>query len=570
MSEAMKGSIDILTSGSRISDRPIFEYIKGAVEGKLPDLLLPTFLHESAHHWCLSGSVGTALSLKIMELHRKWLESPIVLDPTSMLLQSRVSSVQRILEPLLEGMALFADFDLYPGRSEVASEVLCWATYLFTQDINEFPVEESIARIKYLLTAYRCSELAIRRKSDILVRPLDAATGGYLLGYLTVKNLWHEARKASKRLQDADLFFTYLRNYIFEDCELVEMLLSEPMEEYADMNRLLAHVHGRLKGLRKPDLDDRVESLEGAIVEGRSLEGHWESIYLDGQRVAVTKKLLADLLHEITKSLVEGRPDLNEAFRDITALFHRKLFIRICVDDVRVRVHGDGRCTVTYHDQPMFTAPTFAGVAEGEDAGLLALYFLTDPFAPVLICIWKTQAVCSFVPDHVPENIRNIATTTIPQVLLAERLRSAITSNLFMTDFENLHLEGFESFLPKLTPTVTKLFLNYALCFVADAQLGLCLDRMRTHGFWHLLSKNADPPGKTGDRIRAMAALGLVASCGPPDDIISEILGTNGIDLQQALSDMAESYRHYGYSIVGTEVVKTAGSPQRKGITSFV
>ncbi|TAZ44251.1 hypothetical protein [Rhizobium ruizarguesonis] len=209
--------------------------------GELNPESLPSVLHEGTHHWCFLSPLGLALSLLYYsgvgttiefgddrESHDKEIS-----DAVKSLM--RYEQASRILAPIIEGLALFAEFDL-PGTSpDVWPLPLTWAHGLFGGKTSDEPdLDKVFARVRELLTEMRSSDQLIGRKISVLLGSGDAGKNPYLAGYLTVKWAWHATANQRREFADQDVFFVFLRHYIFCDPELVR-LLHAPFEEFDRM-----------------------------------------------------------------------------------------------------------------------------------------------------------------------------------------------------------------------------------------------------------------------------------------------------------------------------------------------
>lgn len=585
-----RGNLELLSNTLFLSERPIPDYMAALKQGTLPEFLLPVFLHEATHHWCLTSVVGNALAVNDLRIQRAFLDANGVLKGESLTLWSRMSAVRRLFEPLLEGLAQFAEYDAYPGSSAVVSPVLGWAASLFTRSLDiEIPPTMPIERLRYLLCAYRSSEVAMRRKSDILVRPLTTANGGYLLGYLAVKNTWNNALKRSKKLTDADLFLSYLRNTVFEDPFIADIILEPSINPAQAINALWSRLHQRLKLLGSQDLEDRVKQFEHSIAETQTLDGHWDSVYVEEQARKMTTEKLSERLAAPIRALLQPDPSLDaqleqisreselpegtpasqqrerlierieklggklalpskqreRAFIDAAPIVHRTL-VRIRVDQVNVQVGADRRCTVSLEGSQLFTTSARNDVPQGEGPGLLALYFLPDYGSLALICVKDDRCVFAIFPENVPKSVQDCDTVIVAQVLLNEKGRSRIPS--FIREVHGVQAEGSEdreSFEAQLEQSVTYLYLNHATCFVSDQKLDSCLQLMQANGFWQLLDED-------GDRISALASLGLMSSFTPVIAQIEALMRLHAFDLSQILQALEKAQDRFGYHLILT------------------
>lgn len=585
-----KGNLELLSNILFLSDHPISDYMAGLEHGHLPAFLLPVFLHEATHHWCLTTIVGNALAVNDLKVQRAFLDSNGMLRGESLTLWSRMSAIRRLLEPTLEGLAQFAEFDAYPGSSAVLSPVQGWAASIFTRSLNiEIPSSMPVERLRYLLCAYRSSEFAMRRKSDILVRPMTTANGGYLLGYLAVKNIWSNSLKRSKKLTDSDLFLTYLRNIVFEDPIIADMILEPPIDTAQMINALLSRLHQRLKLLGSQDIEDRVERFERSIADTETLDESWDSVYIEEEaRKKTTEKLsyclaapireqlihdpalearleqmykkselppgtpapkkreiLIELIQKFGSELTLPNTLENSAFIDAAPMVHRTL-LRIRVDRVNIQVDADHSCTVSQRGSQLFTTSARKDVPKGEGPGLLALYFLPDYGSLALVCVKDDRCVFALFPEDVPKSIRDHDTAIIAQVLLNEKGRIALPP-LMRQIFESL-TEGskeFQDLDKQVDQAITNLYLNHSVCFVPDGKLDSCLKVMQTNGFWEVLDEN-------GDSVSALAALGLISSFTPVIAQIEALMRLYDFDLLQFITELESAQDRYGYPLLLT------------------
>jgi hypothetical protein len=554
----LKGSIELVSNAANVAQQPIKDYIQAAVKAELPLDFLGTFLHEGTHFWCLDSPVGTAVAATIMQLHRECLSRPeTLLFPSTAPIHSRVLAICKILEPLLEGLAQFAEFDLYPGDSSACSPIFLWMMKLFSQHADARLTSDSWAKLRNLLMMWRQSDQAIRRKCDVLVRPLTANNGGYLIGYLTVKNCWITARQHSDKLRDPDLFLMFLRSLIFDDHGLVEMLFKPQIDENDDANSLISHVDERLKLLTRDDVNERVTMFETAMEKQSSLDGKWAAIYVDDDCALRGKQKLANFIQSTASLAKENKssvptPESKIAIIDSGCLLSRQCF-RIRTDSVHIKA-ADDIVTVVYEGTPLFIAQTCPGAPQGNYDGLLALYFLPKYMIPALVCISQNLTVCAYIPNNssvkIDDATRQGVVGALSQALFAKDLRDNLNSITFTDDIEAVDLGEYQKFFPKLMPLVTDMYLNHALRFVPDSKLNSCRQIMAAQGFWNLLSQSKDSAPNKARRVRSLGTLGLVTSYIRNVTWVTGILAAEGFDFDQVVSDFELCNRDNGYPII--------------------
>lgn len=214
---------------------------------RLPYFALPQVLHELTHQWCFNSVVGRTITYLLFRAQRE----AALGDPHGRVWReaSRAELIQQILLPLAEGMALFAEHDLYPGSFEsTARPLLACAPLVATLDPEKgVNLYDNLSR---KILAARMRPLHWDRKASLLLEPLNSYASPYSLGYLTVKALQVKVAQRDERLRDSDLFLQVLHGYFYEDWDLVAELLAEdfPKHDVDAQERLLGYLGNRLDG----------------------------------------------------------------------------------------------------------------------------------------------------------------------------------------------------------------------------------------------------------------------------------------------------------------------------------
>jgi hypothetical protein len=208
----------------------------------VPLQYIPDIVHECVHHWCFNSSVGNALFLLRHEIMERSLE-----DKDSRILRillGRYLLVTELLRPVAEGLACFAEFDVFPGGGNLRAAPLVWIS--IAAEPTKHRVSDSgdqssdlDAAIARLLTQLRQREDTARRKEALLIHPLDPQRGdGYLLGYMLIKGFQRlhagyegpssEAIERSRISRDSELLLSYYKAFFFNDAGLATLLLRRP------------------------------------------------------------------------------------------------------------------------------------------------------------------------------------------------------------------------------------------------------------------------------------------------------------------------------------------------------
>jgi len=259
-SERTRSFVDPATNVILVSDFDAATYlawIKGRpVTGSK---LLANFLHEWTHRWCFHSVVGSAMALLRMRAGCRTLLGRSAFDD-----YVRCMTTSMILEPVAEGLSLFAEFDTYPGKSPWLSQTLTAAGLYFA------PALETAGRpllpLEGLLQTLRRDPLLLERKAGIYCRPVSDP---YLLGYLSVKSLWSQMAAACGDLNDRDLFLSYLRSYLYDDYGLVAAILEPAHDEIRAAERIVNHLNSRFRSLLSfQDLESRVTQWLASAEQG--------------------------------------------------------------------------------------------------------------------------------------------------------------------------------------------------------------------------------------------------------------------------------------------------------------
>lgn len=239
-------------------------------EGNLDLEYLSSLLHESTHHATFDSVVGCALASLFPSCFSLWTlavgqETPAM--PARDLIILRITCL--LLQPLIEGMALFAEHDMVTGPSPVVSRMTQHALALFTKgriqqllDFGNPAVAEalgsggrdhlvSVAHTA-LLENFRQSQAALERKSLLFSQSLDGPYR-YLLGYLAVKGMYRTLAQSCAPLKDPEVFLCVLVRHFFHDEELARILLriykksDDPLDSYLQIGHDVEDVLNRFQ-----------------------------------------------------------------------------------------------------------------------------------------------------------------------------------------------------------------------------------------------------------------------------------------------------------------------------------
>lgn len=201
--------------------------------GRYPPACLGSYIHESIHHVCFRSPVGAAIALLYFRgFQRAYdyldLGKTAEFDDLDVLEDIiRVETILHTMRPLAEGIALFGEFDAYPGESKSLSNVFRNASIAFAGLVpgwEQLTISQLLPRV---LTTGRAQAATQRRKENLLMQGFSTKNGGYLPGYYLVKNLQLALVRhlGCDRLLDSEFYLNFLIHWFYGDFDLVEVLV---------------------------------------------------------------------------------------------------------------------------------------------------------------------------------------------------------------------------------------------------------------------------------------------------------------------------------------------------------
>lgn len=263
----------------------------------LPISLLPTFIHESTHHWCFLSPVATLASLlRLRSEIEIWYHASSA-DAPHRAIHDRVLSeaIAEAYRPLAEGIALFAENDLRLGPNAHDTAPLNWTNAHFLKasdlvervqpgfgDISDELYAEFRNRVNAMLDDVRISEAQREAKRRLALQPLKSSARGYLPGYLLVKRAFNALGRAAPDLAEPTLFLEWIKEFIFHDAHLVCQLLDQRSQDGVDL--VFRRVNERTAALDSPrarELLRRYATLHATVARNISF-GRWKPTIVDG------------------------------------------------------------------------------------------------------------------------------------------------------------------------------------------------------------------------------------------------------------------------------------------------
>ena len=195
-----------------------------------PQYLRP-FLHEKTHHTTFDSPVGLAISALYVSCVSMQFERIIQGATLPIRDLTVLYATYHLLEPLIEGLAVFAEHDSVPRNSPVWSSVAISATQVIfseTDNIKKLFIDGQFVLPRIAFEVFLrdnrlrnewTEQKAFLLKQEIAERPF------YLLGYLAVKGIYRALLTNSSQLADPELFMVLMIDYWFHDEKFAELLL---------------------------------------------------------------------------------------------------------------------------------------------------------------------------------------------------------------------------------------------------------------------------------------------------------------------------------------------------------
>jgi hypothetical protein len=315
--DTLRNEVDLISNALSLNwetDHPIGSILS---EARLPPDALPILLHELTHWQCFQTTVGGAFrGLWDILIKGSWKQETAAaikngeVPEDYLRVLANMSAGLLIYLPWIEGLALFAEWDALPGRSDVLSKPMHF-TSILNPDLS-FPrtVNEVFENLGGILRRVRKGTDAERRKINLLAVPLLGPKGHYLAGYLGVKALHQKAVSTSALFRDTDFFLAFAMARIFHDpCAAAILFDTEtPPPEWSD--RLLMRLIERIGIFNARDLDRFARLYERAEQSSPQRE---QAVAKSDLRNAKLKDKLPENLMEQLSEVAPGHDLLNES-----------------------------------------------------------------------------------------------------------------------------------------------------------------------------------------------------------------------------------------------------------------
>jgi hypothetical protein len=561
-------------AGLRLSDH-LEELMRPG--GAPPELIQPC-MHEFTHHWCFFSSLGFAVTGLNYRIAHSIL-SPGDDGPKGILGDIVASrTIDAVLRPLSEGMALFAEFDVNSFTSPALSTPLRSVVMLFSTGgdlvLDEDPVFKlspsssenllPVISVVHQLRQVRTSDDGIRRKVNVLATRLDQDIDGYLLGYLSVKGMFRLLRSKCERLyHETDLALTYLRSFFFEDMRLIEILLSqENIDEYTLTNRIIGRIQKRTGELGEVTAGDIAEFERHIVSETPFSSSEWASClhlslreWADGQAAlnSVSERLETPTVDAagLTKEAHQRIENMRESF---SSMLSRRHIVHLGTEPVEVIVDETGLYRVRLGHKELLHGNTQGGVASQSGRGSIEVYFsaLSNNVQRVVVIHGPSSLVDIIIPSDQPPDEDDLALVRhniAPRARYLELtdLMSQLIKNYSRNSDYSAAISLIETQLPEI---IENLYLDIGLNVVDYERRDQVIALIRAGGVYALVDHDRE-------LLEALVVLGALAPQLPFKDLlVKELKRQRFTDHDEVIGRLLSAGNRCGFPLVGSDGVE--------------
>ena len=402
------------------------EHLPALISRFLPDECLPALLHEATHHWCFSHTSGGALALLYQrctsdaETWETGSGDRVTVGRRMVGAMMRFEAFMALQRPFAEGLALFAEFDLFPGGAlprmspvmSLVAELFGPRAYAAEQPTDD---RDQLERdlVAQVLGNARCGRPMLERKTNLLAQPFDPTAGGYLPGYLLIKMLWAAALGRDIRFNDPELFFAYLAAYVYTDLGLLALLLDDGADPLPSVDRLIEYFTNRLVGFATADhranLDAYLnwranppvfETIEDWVRNG-NIDWHTDA----GLASAGADRLAELFAADVSADDIAADPDGNEAVLTARLMLARRGSLLLGSASVTVSIDDGNRLTVSEGGRVLLSSDNVSRDLRGKVYdGLLESYVNTSSSATATAVAFGERQVVGWFSAGAPSD----------------------------------------------------------------------------------------------------------------------------------------------------------------------
>lgn len=279
---------------------------------QLPQRCVPQFLHEVMHHWCFDSPVGLTSALLQIRARRAAVSALFceVNDAIRYAVAQDVTRVSCFLEfvrPVFEGLALFAEHDLTIGESEIISRPALLTGVMFAG--RQIDPGGYLKLAPLIMESTRLTSAHIRRKANLFLQPFCGTSDGYLAGYLFIRLLYRIVLERCQAYADSDFFAHALRCWVFDDWDLVDLLLEGATDYEKWVEQMVLYCQKRIAEFIEVTEDDLARfERRGVAGDADLFEYHGPHLHLNSYSHPV--------LHAGTRGKQKLKSLFDELFRE--------------------------------------------------------------------------------------------------------------------------------------------------------------------------------------------------------------------------------------------------------------
>jgi hypothetical protein len=408
-----------VTNATMLAPLHLGREFKSILNGVLPHWLMTSYIHEATHHWCHFSVYGLATTLLFFRAERCALK--LVLDGNTLdektlnqMVQDwhRYAAAIDLMRPLSEGLALFAEFDHLIGDAPTVTDVMEGLKGLAYGHPGQG--EKSIYdHLNNQLVDMRLLERSLERLTDLYVQPMTPEGGGYLLGYLAVRQLWRSAARRCERLWDRDLFVGYVRQWFFEDPVLPYLLLNQHVHAGAAIETAGSYFAKMIERFGEADHDDNLDELVAAqldprrAAEVRPITG---ALGLRGPTFSGNPDFvpraydLVEVMYRDLQHSADERTELGDRARDQLWTIAQRDLMCIGRSDAEVEFRP-GRVLLNLYGT-VLAGPSLSKRDHGTAAGSVEVYQSMSDKRVAWFARADGEVVLSMIPEDLPDEYR--------------------------------------------------------------------------------------------------------------------------------------------------------------------
>lgn len=479
----------------------------------------------------------------------------------------RLEVTQALFRPLAEGLALFAEYDAISRlKSSAWSPVPTAVAWNFAglEKMKEEPYASlpepvhAMVLAGHLIEAVRLSADAIRAKASVLAQPFASTAGGYLPGYLAVKNMWRHLYKRDVRLYgETDLVLAYLRSFFYEDPAIgLAILAPTGPDPVSGANAIISAFRSRVEAFEAAS-PEAVTAFEAHLASGPARITHRPGmLYSEAEGAQFREKLdraVKDCLPsawgaEVFPAAVDtSTQELDEMWRQRHSLIACSVPVTIsAATGHALDVHWTGNLALTVQEPDLLppqdndpSAVMGEGrldvllIGVGEYAGTARAAVVSREGRAVACTVWGLPEKLTEIRSHALDSFR-----TREERLSGAKGLGLVADWVVKSDFSAT--DARDQVREALPDIVDDTYRYTALWYSRnDAAADHCAALMRDRGMYALLG--------SVDMLRRTALLGLAASLNANRPFLDRVFRENAYDLADTIDRLDQCRETHGF-----------------------